>query len=150
MYKCDYSKGFSCVPSGALLAPGCNALRVAERAGLLSHVAQVGKLLTVDDVHTLAAPVFGSSFDVVATRDLFHVVYAATDEAGTASAIVVASYDPASASTPVAVQYLPQGGGDVLSVDVFADGPDQTGYAIVYTEIDSVSVTNVRFMHLCQ
>jgi hypothetical protein len=149
LYKCAYNgSAFACANAGGIPST-CVAMRVAERAGILSHVTQAGKILTVDEVHPLSAAVFGSNFDVVATRDVFHVVF--VSNATSPTGIAIATYDGVSTSAP-AEQQLALAGGiqTVLAMDVLPDGPNQTGYSIVYTGLDSASVTNVRFMHLCQ
>jgi len=144
VFKCTYGSTIACSAAGTFPALSCTEARVAERAGFLSHVVESAKVLTVDDIHPLNPAVFGSSFQIVATRDAFHVVWV-TNTGG----IAIATYAD-STTPPMIAQMLIPSGNTVLALDAIADGPNQTGWAIAYTAIDSQNKTNVRFLHLCQ
>jgi len=142
IYECAYASGvpFSCKQL-ATASPSCMAIRVAER-GKPSHIVEVQNKLTVDETYPLSPAVLGTAFQLIATRDGYRAVITTL-----AGGLEIASYDGTAA--PVIVPQLPSGG-SVLGIDAIADGPNEPGFSIVYTSIDSQQTSSVHFMHLCQ
>jgi hypothetical protein len=142
IYTCAHQQTFTCTES-ASSAPGCVAIRVAERLGVMSHVDEAAKgTLTVDANYQLAAPAQGTAFQMIATRDAFQIVYV-TQVGG----LILAKYD--GKNTPT-VQSLFLTAGTVLGVDVVADGPNEPGFSIAYTMSDGANTNSVHFLHFCQ
>jgi len=144
VFKCNYGSTIACSAAGTFPALSCTEARVAERAGFLSHVVESAKVLTVDDIHPLNPAVFGSSFQIVATRDAFHVVWV-TNTGG----IAIATYADGTTTPMIALQLVPPGT-TVIALDAIADGPNQPGWAVAYTAVNAQAQTSVRFFHLCQ
>jgi hypothetical protein len=143
LYQCTYNTAtaFSCAQLSTF-APPCTAVRVAERLGKASHVVASKSALLVDETYPLPAQVLGTSFQIVATRDAYQIVYATLT-----GGLAISTY---TGNGPPTTQQFTSPAGSVLGIDAVADGPNEPGYSVAYTAVDSTTTNSVRFMHLCQ